>query len=78
MMTTTERLGLCALGLLVLLISCPGLADEGERLVKGKLLFESTMGTPESVKGWKMEGPGTADFSDGWLHMFSPEEKMHQ
>lgn len=24
-----------------------------------------------------MEGPGVVEFKDGWLHMFSPEEKMH-
>ena len=77
MIIITKRLGLCALGLLVLLISHPGLADKGERFAKDKLLFESTMQTPESVKGWKMEGPGAVDFRNGWMHMFSPEEKMH-
>jgi len=77
MITITKRLGLCVLGLQVLLISHPGLADKGERFAKDKLLFESTMKTPESVKGWKMEGPGTVDFRNGWMHMFSPEEKMH-
>ena len=71
MTTITKRLRLYGLGLLVLLISYPGLADKGE------LLFESTMKTPESVKGWNMEGPGIVDFRNGWMHMFSPEEKMH-
>lgn len=77
MITTTKRLGLCALGLLVFLISHPGLADKGERFAKDKLLYESTMKTPESVKGWKMEGPGTVHFRNGWMHMLSPEEEMH-
>ena len=53
------------------------LANESERFAKGKLLFESTLETPESVKGWKMEGPGTVDFRNGWMHMFSPEKEMH-
>ncbi len=75
--TITKCLGLCALGLLVLLSSYPVLADEGELFAKGKLLFESTMKTSENVNGWKMEGPGTVDFRNGWMHMFSSEEKMH-
>ncbi len=72
-----HRMKLCAVGLLVLFIGSHGLADEDKRFAKNKILFESTMKTPESMKGWKMEGQGTVDFRDGWLHMFSPKEKMH-
>jgi len=77
MAATIKRFELCAACLLVLFISHHGLAVEEGWFAKGKLLYESTMKTPESVKGWNMEGPGTVDFRDGWLHMFSPEEKMH-
>ena len=72
-----NRLKWCTAWLLVLFISHHGLAAEDERFTKGELLFESTMKVSESVNSWKMEGPGTVDFRDGWLHMFSPEEKMH-
>ena len=44
---------------------------------KGKLLYESSMLDSESVKGWKMEGPGEVTFADGWMNMYSPNEKMH-
>ena len=77
MISITKCVRVCVLGLLVLLVSYPGLADKGERFVKDKLLYESTMKSPESMMGWKMEGPGTVDFRNGWMHMFSPEEEMH-
>lgn len=41
------------------------------------LLYSSSMHSPESVKGWKMEGPGETSFADGWMTMHSPGEKMH-
>lgn len=63
--------------LLVLFSSQFGLATERKLFAKGELLFESAMNSPESVKGWKMEGAGVVNFKDGWLHMFSPREKMH-
>ncbi len=77
MPTIIKHLELYAVGLLVLLTSYHGLAGEDGQFVKGKLLYKSTMKTPESVKGWKMEGPGTVDFRDGWMHIFSAAEKMH-
>lgn len=77
MIIVIKSLGICALVLLLLLISYPMQAFEDERFVKDKLLFESTMKSPESVKGWVMEGAGTVSFRSGWMHMFSPDEKMH-
>lgn len=77
MTTTIKRLELYAAGLLLLFISHQGLAVEDSGFVKGKLLYEGTMESPESVKGWMMEGPGKVDFRNGWLHMFSPQEKNH-
>lgn len=37
----------------------------------GKLLYESSMINPESIKGWVMEGPGVLEYKDGWLEMSS-------
>ena len=77
MISITKYSGLIAIFLLAVLIGHPVLANNDERLVKGELLYKSDMKTSESVDGWKMEGPGTVDFKDGWMHMFSPMEKMH-
>jgi len=71
------RLKVYVISLLVFLICAYVQANEKREYSKGKLIFESTMQTPESVKGWKMEGPGTVEFKDGWMHMFSRKEKMH-
>ncbi|MHC4639211.1 MAG: DUF1961 family protein, partial [Planctomycetota bacterium] len=48
-----------------------------EKFVKGKLLYQTSMSSPDSVKNWRMEGPGKLEFKDGWMHMYSPDEKMH-
>jgi PelA/Pel-15E family pectate lyase len=50
-------------------------ANEG--IAKGRLLYKTTLADPASVNGWRMEGPGKVAFKDGWMHMFSPEKKMH-
>ena len=52
-------------------------ANENEEISKGELIYQSSMQSPESVNGWKMEGSGTVDFKEGWMHMFSPKETMH-
>jgi hypothetical protein len=56
-------------------------ANEGRELPGGleggKLLYQATMANPESVGGWRMEGPGEVLFKDRWMHMQSPNEKMH-
>ena len=43
----------------------------------GKLLYHASMGTPESVSGWLMEGPGEVIFKQGGMKMFSPNKAMH-
>lgn len=45
--------------------------------VKGELLYSTSMENASSIDGWKMEGPGEIVFNDGWMEMYSPEEKMH-
>ncbi len=47
------------------------------RLQLGSLVYQASMGNAESVKGWRMEGPGEVSFKDGWMHMHSPDEEMH-
>ncbi len=46
-------------------------------LVKGKLIYENTLATTESVQDWRMEGPGELRFENGWMQMYSPDEKGH-
>jgi hypothetical protein len=46
-------------------------------LQAGALLYQASMTDAESVKGWRMEGPGRVSFTDGWMHMQSPSEEMH-
>lgn len=48
-----------------------------EGIQTGELLYHASMANAGSVDGWRMEGPGKVDFRDGWMHMWSPEEKMH-
>ncbi|MCP5110544.1 MAG: DUF1961 family protein [bacterium] len=50
------------------------LAQEPRR---GRLLYESAMSSARSTAGWEMEGPGKVSFSDGWMRMWSPGERMH-
>ena len=52
-------------------------ADLPDDLQAGKQLYSASLANPESVKGWRMEGPGEVSFKDGWMHMKSPGEKMH-
>lgn len=44
---------------------------------KGELLYENTLATPSQLSAWTMEGPGETEFSNGWMQMYSPNEKMH-
>lgn len=44
---------------------------------KGELIYENPLAQKSDVAQWIMEGPGVADFDSGWMHLFSPEEKMH-
>ncbi len=44
---------------------------------KGKLLYANTLATKEDTAGWRMEGAGQVEFANGWMKMFSPNEKGH-
>jgi len=77
MNAVAKQLSLCVVTLCLLsIIHRAGAVETGQH-ARGKLLYEGSMGTRDTVKGWKMEGPGTVDFRDGWMQMFSPQEKMH-
>lgn len=44
---------------------------------KGELLYANTLATKEDTAGWRMEGEGQVEFTNGWMKMFSPKEKGH-
>lgn len=44
---------------------------------KGNLLYDNPLATAQHVEDWVMEGPGKVIFKEGWMHMYSPDEKMH-
>ncbi len=41
------------------------------------LIYENTLASSSEVSDWKMEGPGTVDFNNKWMHMNSPGEEGH-
>jgi len=45
--------------------------------LKGDLIYSNTLSSENELKGWTMEGSGQTEYKDGWLCMFSPEEKSH-
>ena len=45
--------------------------------LKDRELYHADFSKTESVKNWKMEGPGEIEFKDGWMQMSSPGEKGH-
>jgi hypothetical protein len=44
---------------------------------KGDLIYSNTLSSEEELKSWVMEGAGETQFSEGWMSMFSAEEKGH-
>jgi hypothetical protein len=44
---------------------------------KGELLYSNTLATNEDTAGWRMEGEGQLEFTNGWMKMFSPKAKGH-
>jgi len=43
----------------------------------GDLIYENSLSSEKDVLGWIMEGPGSIEFKDAWMHMQSPDEKGH-
>ena len=44
---------------------------------KGTLIYANPLSSEEELKDWVMEGAGKTQFSDGWMAMFSEDEKGH-
>ena len=44
---------------------------------KGRLIYDNPMTKKEDCADWIMEGPGTVEFKDSWMEMFSPDKKFH-
>jgi hypothetical protein len=44
---------------------------------KGGLVYQNPLASKEDVADWIMEGPGVTEFKEGWMHMYSPDEKFH-
>jgi hypothetical protein len=44
---------------------------------KGGLFYQNPLASKEDVADWIMEGPGVTEFKEGWMHMYSPDEKFH-
>lgn len=42
------------------------------------LIYTSALQSPADTAGWRMEGEGKVLFQNGWMEMFSPNEKDHQ
>lgn len=44
---------------------------------KRDLLYANTLASESELSDWKMEGEGKVEFGNGWMRMFSPNEKGH-
>jgi hypothetical protein len=59
------------------LISPFGFTESALTLQKGALLYSNELSSSELLNNWKMEGPGTTEFTAGWMQMYSPNEQGH-
>lgn len=41
----------------------------------GRLIYENSFRDQKQVRDWVMEGPGELKFENGWMRMYSPNEK---
>jgi hypothetical protein len=44
---------------------------------KGNLLYDNPFSANQEVSDWIMEGPGNIEFKEGWMEMYSQDEKFH-
>ncbi|MFT6210530.1 MAG: hypothetical protein ACJATE_001151 [Bacteroidia bacterium] len=44
---------------------------------KGELIYSNSLSSEIALKDWVMEGAGETQFSEGWMTMFSEDEKSH-
>lgn len=56
----------------------PVLPDDGDApFSQGELLYNNDLASEADLQGWRMEGPGSLHFADGWLEMWSPDQENH-
>jgi len=48
-----------------------------DNLKKGELLYQNSLTSKTDITDWTMEGPGVIEFKEGWMEMYSPDEKFH-
>jgi len=53
------------------------LTAQAQSYNKGNLLYSNSFSDKEEMINWKMEGPGTTAFENGWMHLYSRNEKGH-
>ncbi len=63
--------------LLILLTQLTFLNAFSQSYEKGGLLYSNPLSDKIDTAGWRMEGLGEVQFSNGWMKMFSPKEKGH-
>lgn len=51
--------------------------DAHECCDKGKLLYENALSSHDLLTGWVMEGPGKAEWKNGWMRLYAPEQEWH-
>jgi len=73
---TNDRVCLLLLAFLMLPSACRS-QTRSQSYDKGRLLYENSWSTHETVKDWVMEGPGELRFADGWMQMYAENEKWH-
>lgn len=54
-----------------------GVQAQNSEFGKGKLIYENPLAQKQDVSDWIMEGPGTVEFRDNWMEMYSPDKKYH-
>jgi hypothetical protein len=62
--------------LLPIVIMVMVLAVEAQS-TKGELIYSNSLSSEIALKDWVMEGAGETQFSEGWMTMFSEDEKSH-
>ncbi|MCF8277569.1 MAG: YesU family protein [Flavobacteriales bacterium] len=51
--------------------------SNAQSVTKGDILYSNSLSNTDSLADWKMEGSATVSAADGWMEMFSPDQKDH-
>ncbi len=63
--------------LILILLTLDATYSQNTGYKKGALIYENSLSEKQNVPDWIMEGPGTLEFRDNWMEMYSPGEKFH-